>query len=66
MKQGIVPVCQHCNRPISGIPTQIAGNLYHFECTRSPYANNAWGQPSAQYVKPDWDLMVKEITKWQT
>ena len=35
--------CGHCNRPIGGHPTIIAGIPYHYECTQSPYSNNRWG-----------------------
>ena len=36
---GTTYICQHCGRPIGGIPTLLSGNAYHWECTQSPYAN---------------------------
>ena len=44
---GTTYICQHCGRPIGGIPTLLSGNAYHYECTQSPYAKSAY-QPLQQ------------------
>lgn len=50
MANGTVMLCGHCRRPvISGIGMSVyaGGQIYHYECARSPYA-----LPSNDYKMP--------------
>ncbi len=40
MTTGTTPICAHCGRPVLGSPMKVGvmGEIYHFECTLSPYA----------------------------
>lgn len=38
MPTGITPLCAHCGRPVlSARVAGYGGELYHVECTQSPY-----------------------------
>ena len=32
-----VPICGHCGRPIGGPAVWLGSQMYHPECTQSPY-----------------------------
>ena len=51
---GTTYICQHCGRPIGGIPTLLSGNAYHYECTQSPYAKSALKEKKYLYVINNW------------
>ena len=63
---GTTPLCAHCGRPVLAMAAYgNAGEVYHFECTQSPYAGKLrkalTGEPLGAEFGKVWDDNVDKL-----